>query len=114
MGILQIITHLKQTDKQSLEGFFLNSDGTLNFLKMVEWVDEQIAEGNEKPFDLLSDPHGHDRRAEKRAKNPVENGKGSGRKQKIVSLSHPHLSTFNALREQLKDKIIPSEGSADD
>ncbi len=56
MGILQIITHLKQTDKQSLEGFFLNSDGTLNFLKMVEWVDEQIAEGNEKPFDLLSDP----------------------------------------------------------
>jgi len=66
-------------------------------------VDEKIAEGVDKPFDLLSDPNNNDRRAEKRAKNPVESGRGKNKKQKIVSLSHPHLKTLNILKEQLND-----------
>jgi hypothetical protein len=99
----KIIYHLKDTDRQSLEGFFLNSDGTLNFIKMCNWVDEQIEAGVDKPFDLLLDPNRHDRRTEKRANNPVTEGKGAGKKQKRVSLSHPSLSTFNKLKEQLKD-----------
>ncbi len=99
----KIISHLKDTDRQSLEGFFLNDDATLNFVKLCNWVDEQIAADEEKPFDLLSDPNRHDRRAEKRAKNPVKSGKGANKPQKIVSLSHPHLETFNALRKQLKE-----------
>lgn len=112
----KIISHLKNTDRQSLEGFFLNDDGTLDFIKLCNWVDEQIAEGIDKPFDLLSDPNRHDRRAEKRAKQAQKigkgNGTGKGKKQKIVSLSHPHLETFNALRNQLKDSNlteIPTE-----
>ena len=99
----KIIYHLKETDRQSLEGFFLNPDGTLNFIKMCNWVDEQIEAGVDKPFDSLSDPNRHDKRAEKRVNNPVTEGKGSGKKQKKISLSHPHLRTFNTLREQLKD-----------
>lgn len=102
----KIISHLKDTDRQSLEGFFLNDDGTLDFIKLCNWVDEQIAEGIEKPFDLLSDSNRNDKRAEKRTKNPVECGKGKGKKQKVVSLSHPHLNTFNALRNQLKESDL--------
>jgi hypothetical protein len=102
----KIISHLKDTDCQSLEGFFLNNDGTLDFIKLCNWVDKQIAEGIDKPFDLLTDRNRNDKRAEKRAKNPVESGKGKGKKQKIISLSHPHLVTFNALRNQLKDSDL--------
>jgi hypothetical protein len=103
----KIISHLKDTDRQSLEGFFLNDDGTLNFIKLCNWVEEQIAEGIDKPFDLLSDPNRHDRRAEKRIKESEKSGKkpggGKEKKRKVVSLSHPSLDTFNALRERLKD-----------
>jgi hypothetical protein len=102
----QIISHLKNSDRQSLEGYFLNDDGSLNFIKMSNWVEEQIMEGIDKPFDLLSDPNDNDKRAEKRAKQALKvgkgNGTGKGKKQKIISLSHPHLETFNALRERLK------------
>lgn len=112
----KIISHLKDTDRQSLEGFFLNDDGTLNFIKLCNWVEEQIAEGIDKPFDLLSDPNDNDRRAEKRTKKAEKvgkgNGTGKGRKQKVISLSHPNLETFNALRERLKDTNL-SEVSTD-
>lgn len=110
----KIITHLKDTDRQSLEGFFLNDDGTLNFIKLCTWVDEQIANGVTMPFDLLTDPNRHDKRAEKRAKNAQKvgkgNGTGKGKKQKVVSLSHPNLETFNALREQLKESNLSEVG----
>lgn len=113
----KIITHLKDTDRQSLEGFFLNDDGTLNFIKLCTWVDEQIANSVTMPFDLLTDPNRHDKRAEKRAKNAQKENKkpGGGRekKRKVVSLSHPNLDTFNALRKRLKDTNL-SEVSTDD
>lgn len=105
-----IISRIKDSDRQSLEGFFLNSDNTLDFIKMCNWVDEQIAEGVDKPFDLLSDSNRNDRRAEKRAKQAQKQTKkpGGGRekKRKVVSLSHPYLNTFNTLREQLKDNHL--------
>ncbi|MEC4811900.1 MAG: hypothetical protein SAK29_01250 [Scytonema sp. PMC 1069.18] len=106
----KIISHLKDTDRQSLEGFFLNDDGTLDFIKLCNWVDEQIAEGVDKPFDLLTDPNRNDRRAEKRAKQADKVGKqrggGKKKKRKVISLSHPQLETFNALRSQLKDSDL--------
>jgi hypothetical protein len=37
----------------------------------------------DKPFDLLIDPNRNDKRAEKRATNPVESGKGKGKNQKV-------------------------------
>jgi hypothetical protein len=110
----KIISHLKDTDRQSLEGFFLNDDGTLNFIKLCNWVEEQISEGVDKPFDLLTDPNRNDRRTEKRTKKAEKSGKkpGGGRekKRKVVSLSHPHLETFNALRERLKDADLSAPG----
>ena len=97
MNWKKIITHLKETDKQSLEGYFLNDDGTLDFVRMCNWVDEKIAEGVDKPFDLLYDTNRHDRRTEQRAKNPKQ-----GKQQpKIMSLSHPHIDIFNKLKEQI-------------
>ncbi|NJM22996.1 MAG: hypothetical protein HC907_32070 [Richelia sp. SM1_7_0] len=105
----KIISHLKDTDRQSLEGFFLNSDGTLDFIKLSNWVDKQISNGVDKPFDLLSDPNRNDSRTAKRAKTP----KKGKEKPKMISLSHPNLETFNALRKQLKESNL-SEVSSED
>jgi hypothetical protein len=109
----KIISHLKDTDRQSLEGYFLNDDGTLDFIKLSNWVDEQIAQGVDKPFDLLVDSNRNDKRTEKRAKNPVQEGKGKGKKQKMISLSHPHLNTFNKLKERLKDTNLAEVSNND-
>jgi hypothetical protein len=105
-----IINKLKEQDKQSLESFFLNDDGTLNFKLMSEKVDEMIADGITKPFDEL-DRHRHRQRTEKRFDNPVQEGKGSGKKQKPLSLSHPSLPTFNKLKETLNEAGIPDEST---
>ncbi|MDF5717181.1 MAG: hypothetical protein PUP93_25765 [Rhizonema sp. NSF051] len=113
----EIISRLKDTDRQSLEGFFLNDNETLDFIKLCNWVDEKIAGGVDKPFDLLSDPNDNDRRAEKRAKEAKNTGKkpGGGRqkKRKVVSLSHPHLKTFNALRKQINDTDLDTVANDD-
>lgn len=113
----KIVTHLKETDRQSLEGFFLNDDGTLDFIRMCNWVDEQIAEGVDKPFDLLMDKNRNDRRAEVRAKNAQKvgkgNGTGKGKKQKIISLSHPSLQTLDELRQRLQESNLSENEMVD-
>jgi len=96
----KIINHLKDTDKQSLEGFFLNNDGSLNFIELCQWVDEKISEGVTTPFEEL-DKHRNKSRSEKRSENQVIEGKGSGKKKKIIALSHPNLETFKMLKERL-------------
>ncbi len=101
-----IITSLNEKERQSIEGYFLNNDGTLNFVKMCNWVDEQIAEDIERPFDLLYDKNRHDRRTEKRTKQTLKERKYRGKGQKVVSLSHPYLDVFNGLREKLQDKAL--------
>ena len=101
-----IITSLNEKERQSIEGYFLNNDGTLNFVKMCNWVDEKIAEGIDKPFDILYDKNRNDRRSEKRTKTGRNKGQGGNQKQKVVSLSHPYLNVFNGLREKLQDKTL--------
>ena len=101
-----IINSLNEKERQSIEGYFLKNDGTLNFVKMCNWVDEQIAEGVDKPFDLLCDKNRNDRRSEKRTKTSKNKGKGANQKQKVVSLSHPYLEVFNGLREKLQEKAL--------
>lgn len=96
----KIITHLKDVDKQSLEGFFLNDDGSINFVNLVNWVDEKISQGVNMPFDEL-DKHRHKSRSLKRSENPITDGKGSGKKAKNISLSHPNLEIYKALKEEL-------------
>lgn len=100
-----IVSKLKEQNKQSLEGYFLNDDDTLNFLKMAEKVDEMIADGVTKPFDEL-DPHYNRQRSEKRSENP-SNKKGASKKRKKVSLSHPSLNAFESLKEVLNKTEIP-------
>ncbi len=101
----EIINKLKEQDKQSLEGYFLNDDGTLDFVAMTEKVDEMLANGITKPFDEL-DPHRHRQRSENRSENP-SNKKGASKKRKKVSLSHPNLTTYKALKEILNESGIP-------
>lgn len=101
-----IITSLNDKERQSIEGYFLNNDGTLNFVKMCNWVDEKIAEEVDKPFDILYDKNRHDRRTEKRSKQTLKERKYRGKGQKVVSLSHPYLDVFNGLREKLQDKTL--------
>ncbi|NEQ20296.1 MAG: hypothetical protein F6K28_13835 [Microcoleus sp. SIO2G3] len=100
-----IVSKLKEQDRQSLEGYFLNDDGTLNFVAMTRKIDEMIADGITKPFDEL-DPHCHRQRSEKRSENP-SNKKGASKKRKKVSLSHPSLPAYEALKEALNESGIP-------
>lgn len=53
MSWLKIITTDKNSRKQSIETFFLNSDGTLNFVKMTEWVADAIDRGVMNPYEEL-------------------------------------------------------------
>ncbi|NMG11943.1 hypothetical protein [Brasilonema sp. UFV-L1] len=99
-----MVSKLKDHDKQSLEGYFLNEDGTLNFVAMVEKVDEMIANDVTKPFDEL-DPHRHRQRSEKRSENSSDT-KGASKKRKKVSLSHPSLVTFEVLKETLNESEL--------
>jgi len=100
-----IVSKLKDQDRQSLEGYFLNKDDSLNFVEMAEKVDEMIADGIITPFDEL-DPHRHRHRSEKRSENPT-NKKGANKKRKKVSLSHPSLGAYEALRDVLNESGMP-------
>lgn len=99
-----IVSKLKKQDKQSIESYFLNDDGTLNFQLMCDQVDEMIANDVINPFDEL-DRNRIRRRTEKRAKNPVE-GK---EKPKPISLSHPSLATYHKLQDTLKEAGLYEE-----
>ncbi|WP_414589111.1 hypothetical protein [Scytonema sp. PCC 10023] len=100
-----MVSKLKEQDKQSLEGYFLNDDGTLKFVEMAEKIDEMIANGVTAPFDEL-DPHRNKQRSEKRSEKPT-NSKGASKKRKKVSLSHPSLGAYETLKEVLNESGIP-------
>jgi len=100
-----IVSKLKEQDKQSLEGYFLNDDDTLNFVAMAEKVDEMISDGITAPFDEL-DPHRHRQRSEKRSQNTSDK-KGASKKRKKISLSHPSLPAYETLKDALNDSGLP-------
>ena len=93
----KVIEKAKDKNKQSLEGFFLNEDYSLNLQALCEWVDNAISEGVMNPFDVLKDPHRNDRRTEKIVKSQ------SAKTKKIVLIDHPHLETVTALKAQLNN-----------
>lgn len=76
----KVITKCKLKYKQSLESFFLNDDGTLDFVKMTNTVDEMIAQGVENPIKVL-DKH--------RNKTRDEN------------LYHPEFNVFCQVKDRL-------------
>jgi len=99
-----IVSKLKNQDKQSIESYFLNDDGTLNFQLMCEQVDEMIGNDVINPFDEL-DRNRHRQRTENRAKNPIK-GK---EKPRNISLSHPSLPTYRKLQDTLKEAELPND-----
>lgn len=100
----KVIEKGKMKNKQSLEGYFLNEDTTLNLQALCEWVDSTIASGVMNPFDELKNPHRHDRRTEKTVKAQSKKTETRGKQLKtVVTIEHPHLDTLNSLREQLNN-----------
>lgn len=99
-----MIEKLKQEDYQSFEGFFLNPDGTLNFVEMTNWVDEQIAAGVTDPFALLSDKNRNGKRTEERAIKALKGVIKKGRKAGIVTLTHPEKAIVERLKGSLKEE----------
>jgi len=100
----KVIEKAKMKQKQSLEGYFLNENCTLNLQALCEWVDGAIASGVMNPFDELKDKNRHDRRTEKTVKAQSKKTETRGKPIKnVVTISHPHLETLNSLREQLNN-----------
>ena len=98
------IDGMKLRDKQSIESFFLNPDGTLRFLDMVLAVDEMIASGVMNPLDVL-DPGMHRKRASKRTSEAktAKGRKGGGANKQVsnIQTTHPHLEAWEKVRESL-------------
>lgn len=78
------ITRAKSRNGQSIEGFFINEDGTLDFDDMLQTVDHLIAEGCMKPFAAL-DANRH--------------------RQRDRPMTHPSWQTYQAVRERLNEVI---------
>lgn len=98
------IEGMKQKDKQSIESFFLNENGTLRFLDMALAVDKMIADRVMNPLEVL-DPGRNRKRATKRT-GEIENkkgrkGGGADKKMGYVQVSHPHLENWEKIRESL-------------
>lgn len=93
----KVVDRMKHTDKQSLEAFFLNSEGNLNFKELCITVDRMIAQGVFNPYESL-DPDRHRKRASKLNKKGV---KGVGKKATNIITHHPHLDAYNTLRDEL-------------
>jgi len=104
MGWYKVVHRDKDNNRQSVEGFFLNADGTLNFVKMAQWAFEAIQKELTNPYEEL-DPHNHKERANKRTKNPVETGKGSKRKMLNQTTNHPYQVDYERVKDKLNGKI---------
>jgi hypothetical protein len=89
----------KLKNKQSLEGYFLNEDGTLNFQEMIERVDEMIADDVEDPLKEL-DKNRHRQRGAKRASTGGKKGKVNP---KPISIQHPQLGVWKGVRDRLSE-----------
>ena len=104
MSWKKVIEKAKMKQKQSLEGYFLNSDTTLNLQTLCEWVDQAISRGVMNPFDELKDKNRNDRRTEKTVKAQSTKTEKRGKQLKtVVTIDHPHLETLNSVKAQLNN-----------
>ena len=74
------IFRAKEDYGQSLEMYFLNDDGTLDYEEMLKTVDRMISDGVDKPFHVLSKSR-HDWK----------------------TLGHPSKETYGRVKELLRD-----------
>ena len=100
----KVIEKAKMNQKQSLEGYFLNEDSTLNLQALCDWTDKAIASGVMNPFDELKDKNRHDRRTEKTVKAQRKKTETRGKQLKrAVAIDHPQLETLNNVKAQLNN-----------
>jgi hypothetical protein len=79
------VERLKGKTGQSLEVFFLNKDGTLNYKKMIETVEQMIADDIVSPLKHL-DPHNHRHR---KGIHPAKKALDEYRNRKPEKVKHP-------------------------
>lgn len=91
-GWEKAIARAKNKGKQSIEGFFVNKDGTLNYQKMIEWVHKAIEADIINPFKTLD-----------KFDNRYRDGK----------TTHPQSETLNRVRERLEQPFVRSEENAE-
>jgi len=104
MSWKRIIEKMKMKKKQSLEGYFLNEDESLDMQAMSIWVDDAINAGVFDPFILLKNQYRNDTRTARTVKSQVGKSETRGRKMKtVVSVEHPHLATLEALKAELSN-----------
>ena len=100
----EFVDRQKISGKQSLEAYFLNNDGTVDFKRLVEWTDDAVARGVVNPVSEL-DPNRHAHRESE----INEKGKKKGGKEKQASrnkntrLNHPNLKAYEAIRAELSN-----------
>jgi len=100
----KVIEKAKMKQKQSLEGYFLNEDLTLNLQALCDWIDKAIASGEMNPFDELKDKNRNDRRTEKTVKAQTRKTETRGKQLKrAVAIDHPHLETLISIKAQLNN-----------
>ncbi|MBD2342192.1 hypothetical protein H6G64_35325 [Calothrix sp. FACHB-156] len=87
----------KDKYSQSLESFFLNKNGSLNFKKLVDWVYENIQNETQNPLELL-DQHNNRSRASKKTKK----NNGNGKSKNTVNINHPSRIEYERIKELLK------------
>ncbi|BAY73583.1 hypothetical protein [Trichormus variabilis] len=85
----------KLNDFQSLEGFALNPDASLNFIELTNLVFDLIANETASPFKKL-DPSRNKTRSDERSKARRKYNS------KLISVTHPHKTSLLKMRESLK------------
>jgi hypothetical protein len=86
------VEKLREKTGQSLEIFFLNKDGTLNYQKMITTIDQMIADDILSPLKHL-DPHNHrNRKGSHPAKNTLDQFRNR-EPQKVEKPSSTEIST---------------------
>lgn len=85
VGWSKSIERLKLKNGQSLEAWFLNEDGTLDYQRMMEWVQAAIERGVMNPIKEL-DPHNN--------------------RQRDIELKHPAWDCLQAVKVKQGEKAI--------
>jgi hypothetical protein len=91
----KVIDSYKDKGKQSLEAYFQNPDGSINFVALVEWVDNAIANDVMNPFKAIDG---------NRNKQRTTKEEGTTRK-KFDGNPHPKLETYQKIQRRLSKRV---------
>ena len=101
----KVVDKAKLKHHQSLEGYFLNDDMSLNLQALSEWTDNAIATGIMNPFAEL-DKHRNGSRSVKRSEAQAVRTETRGRVvSSLSSIDHPQFEALNILKAQLNISV---------